>query len=151
MFHISTQRPILTPILHSSVLTSQVRNPMYTLSVLTSQVRNPLYTPCSHFSSQKPIVHSMFCIGMLCLITASLQLRPIYGCGQSTVMAILRLRPIYSYGRSTVTANLWLQPIYGCSTLFCYYGLSAHHSYSYATFREYALSGCNFSSIVYLQ
>ena len=59
MFHISTQRPILCshsssqiPILHSMytlyVLTSQVRNPLYTIVhfiVLTSQVRNIMYTP----------------------------------------------------------------------------------------------------------
>ena len=71
--------------------------------------------------------------------TATLRLRPIYGYGQSTVTDNLRLRPIYGYGQSTVAA-----------TLFCYYGLSAHYSYSSAISRVYALSECNFSSIVYL-
>ena len=106
--------------------------------------------------------------------TADLRLRPVYGCGHSTVAANLRLRPIYGYGQSTVSVNLRLQPLYGCSqstvtanirlrpiygygqstvvaTLFCYYGLSTHYSYSYAIFRLYAFSECNFGSIVYLQ
>ena len=187
MFHISTQRLILgshssseIPILHSSVLTSQVRNPLYTqFSLLKSETQCTLhmYTLCSHFSSKKPIVHyctlhalhwnalpyigkfdGQAAFGIYGLaatyghknITQALQpccfehkyntytIQCGYGC--STVTANLQLWSIYGYGQSTVAA-----------TLFCYYGLSAHYSYSYTIFRLYALSDCNFSSIVYLQ
>ena len=128
---------------------------------------------CSHFSSQKSIVHSSLQWNALPYIgkfdgqatigiygldatcghnNTNQTLQPVdfehkysthtvqcgYDC--SAVMANLRLRSIYGYGQSTVTA-----------TLFCYYGLSAHYSYSSAIFRLYALSECNFSSIVNLQ
>ena len=89
--------------------------------------------------------------------TAALRLQPIYGYSQSMVVANLQLRSIYGYGQSTVTVNLQLRPIYGygqstvAATLFCYCGLSAHYSYSSAIFRLYALSECNFISLVYLQ
>ena len=47
------------------------------------------------------------------MVTANLQLRPIYSYGQSTVTANLQLRSIYGYGQSKVAASLWLWPIYG--------------------------------------
>ena len=156
---------------------------------------------CSHFSSQKPIVHSslqwnalpyigkfdsqvafgIYGLAATCghnntnhtlqpvalnintaptrynAATAALRLRLIYGYGQSMVMVNLWLRLLYCCGQYTVTANLRLRPIYGCgqstvaATLSCYYGLFAHYNYSSAIFRPYALSECNFSSIVYHQ
>ena len=64
----SSQKPFV-----HSILTSQVRNPMYTLfSLLKSETQCTLY---SHFLSQKPNVHSVLCIGMLCLIKANLTAR----------------------------------------------------------------------------
>ena len=83
--HFSSQKPIE----HSSVLSSQLRNPLYTNTRLIYGYAQST-------------------------VAISLRLPLIYGCGQSTVMANLRLWPICGCGQSTVTTNLQLRSIYGC-------------------------------------
>ena len=92
---------------------------------------NQALQPCCF--EHKYNTHTIQCAYGCSTVTASLQLRPSYGCsqstvtvnlwlrsiygyGQSTVMANLRLRPIYSYGQSMVTANLQLRPLYFVTT-----------------------------------
>ena len=106
-------------------------------SAHTPLVRYPFLVTllCSHFSSQKHIVHfslqwnalpyigkfacqatlGIYGLAATCghnNITAALRLRPIYGYGQSMVMVYLQLQPIYGYGQSTVAVNLRLRPLY---------------------------------------
>ena len=143
MFYISTQRPTLCS--HSSSQIPIVHSPLQWNALLyigkfDSQAAFGIYglaTTCGHNNTNQTLqpvclnintAHTLYNAAM-----AALRLRLIYGCGQSMVTVNLRLRPICGCGQST------------------YYGLSAHYSYSSAIFRLYALSECNFSSIVYLQ
>ena len=179
MFYISTQRPILcshSSDTHSTLLCSLLTtqktiahsslqwNALPYMGKFDGQTAFGIYglaATCGHNNTNKTLQPVALNINTAHTpynaATAALRLQPIYGYGQSTVTVDLRLQPIYGYGQSTVTVNLQLRPVYGCGqstvavTLFCYYGLSAHYSYSSAIFRPYALSECNFSSIVYLQ
>ena len=156
MFHISTKRPILCshsssqiPILHSSVLTSQVRNPLYTpqwnalpyIGEFDGQAALGIYglaATCGHNNTNQTLqpvalnintAHTPYNVA-----TAALQLRPVYGYGQSMVAANLRLRPLYGCGQSTVTANLWLWPLYGCGQSTVTANLRLRPIYGYSQF-----------------
>ena len=130
------------PIVHPSVLTSQVRNQLYPLQwnalpyigKFDSQAAFGIFglaATCRHNNTNQtlqPVALNINTAHTHC----AMQLRMLFCYGQSAFAANLRLRPLYGCGQSTVTANLWLQPIYSCSqsmvvaTVFCYYGLSAH-------------------------
>ena len=70
----------------------------------------------------------------------------------STVTVNQQLRRIDGYGQSTVVVNPQLRSIYGCGySILLLQPLSTHYGYNSAIFRLYAISECNFSSIVYLQ
>ena len=121
-----------------------------------------LATTCAHKNmppccfEHKYGTHTVQCNYGCSTFMANLCLQPIYSYDQSAVAVKLWLQPIYGCCQCTVAANLrftahpWLQPIYGygqstvTATLFCYYSLSAHYSYSSAIFGLYALSECNF-------
>ena len=127
---------------------------------LKSEIHSVFF--CSHFSSQKPIVHcslqwnalpyvgkfdgqaafGIYSLAATCrhnntnqtlqpvalnrntthtlynAAMSALRLWPVYGYGQSTVVANLQLQPMYGSGQSKVTAKLWLRSIYGCSHSF---------------------------------
>ena len=182
MFHISTKRPIFCshyssqiPILHSSVLTSQVRNPLYTpqwnalpyIGKFDGQAALGIYglaATCGRNNTNQTlqpvalninIAHTPYNVA-----TAALRLQPVYGYCQSTVAAnlqvaaTLRLRPIYGYSQSTVAATLLLRPIYGYSksTFAANLWLQPVYDYGHSTvvanLRLWPIYGCSHSILL---